>query len=300
MGALGRSAPELSDQGGIRPSVGRAEPHVGAASLALRSAVMWSERARVHLHHHEVGRPPGHDVDVRQQLRRDRVGDEAGEPLLEPQRVGHAHDVTGPILDAEHEPASRAVRERDQGSECRPRGGHVPLELEGLALGLAEDDVDRHATKSTTKYSVVPGLRSSVGSHPPHGCGDRPVAWRGAQPGPRRESVGLPMSHGVAPIRPAPSATVPGDHRGRGAPDRADGERDDALVEHERARARVEQHALDERSAERVAKPGQCSEYRPPPPSSTVFRHPWVPISGTLCVHSRTRARARLPGARSG
>jgi len=77
---------------------------------------------------------PGEDLDLGDDTRADAVADEAGDPLLDIQRVQYATDVPTSVLDANEQRAARGVGECHDRLERPVRRGEVALELQGLAL----------------------------------------------------------------------------------------------------------------------------------------------------------------------
>ena len=76
-------------------------------------------RTRENLGHEHMRLAPRNDLDVRNQTRLDAVRDEIGESLLSGQRIGHAANGTGVVLDADDQRASRRVGESDDGAQDR-------------------------------------------------------------------------------------------------------------------------------------------------------------------------------------
>ena len=79
-----------------------------------------------------------HYLQVRQQPRPDRVADQIRRTFFQIQRLGHAANVPGPVLDTDEYGAARRIGERHDRAQEPVGRGKVPFELQGLALGCAQ------------------------------------------------------------------------------------------------------------------------------------------------------------------
>lgn len=180
-----REALHLGDERIIGPPVRRAHPHVRPRLRASPGDMVWTRRAGMDLDCDHVGLAPGKDLEIRQQTRGDGVGDQAGDPLFQGERVRNPAHVPSAVLYPNENNAAGSIGKGDNRAQQSLRRRQVALELEGLALGAAQCVEEVHTRKYARKLRPAPAFRvcrlaarDRVRSHDgrltrsrPHACG---------------------------------------------------------------------------------------------------------------------------------
>jgi hypothetical protein len=76
----------------------------------------------------------GHDFDFRDEVRLNRIGDDAGQALFGLEDFRHASHRLGAVLDAHDERAAGGICKSDERLENTFRGRQIALEFECLSL----------------------------------------------------------------------------------------------------------------------------------------------------------------------
>ena len=93
-----REAPKLLDQLRVGAAIGRAHPDVYAGGRTLPGEMVRPARAGMDLQREHLRPPPWGESRSRERCPADAIADEAGQGLLQIERVGHASHVPAPIL----------------------------------------------------------------------------------------------------------------------------------------------------------------------------------------------------------
>ena len=86
--------------------------------------------------------------DVREQLRRDAIRDQAGDPLLGAQPLRDAQDVPRTVLNPNEHRAAGGVRERDHRARQAVRRREGARELERLACVPQQESGQVHGSEN--------------------------------------------------------------------------------------------------------------------------------------------------------
>jgi hypothetical protein len=91
---------------------------------------------------------PRDDVELWNKPRKNMVADEIRQALFEVERIAHAADVPGAILDPDDHGPSRRVREGHDASQHAVGGRQIALELKSLPLRSFENVEQVHELRS--------------------------------------------------------------------------------------------------------------------------------------------------------
>ncbi len=128
--------------------VGRAHTHQHAFFHALRFQPVGTQGAGIDLHHQQGAPFPIDYTNVRGQARRNRIGNQATQPLFIVQRVLDTQHRQGAILDPDqHNPASR-VGKSDHRLEDVLRSRQILFELQRLSFRTGQQILNLHAASS--------------------------------------------------------------------------------------------------------------------------------------------------------
>ena len=152
----------LGNQCRVGQPVGGSDPRVGAALQPVARQIVRTRGAREHFYRYHLGVAVAQQFHVRKEPWLDRVADQVDHALLQVERVAYSADVPGAVLDADQNDTAGGIGKRDDGAKKPGRRGEIPLELQVLALGLAQDLGEFHYSEVYSEAALAATLPSSA------------------------------------------------------------------------------------------------------------------------------------------
>ena len=105
----------------------------------------------MYLDHQQLSVAPTDELDLGDEPRRDAVGDQVHQSLLQGQRVVHPNHSSGPVRHADNQLATSGVGERDDRAQHRQRRREIAFELKLLSFRHPKQLIHSHTQKSSQK-----------------------------------------------------------------------------------------------------------------------------------------------------